>query len=55
MSVETIYKVPEVAAILRVDSNTVYRLIETGSLDCPRVGRVIRITQAQLDRFLTGS
>jgi excisionase family DNA binding protein len=44
--------VPEVAAILRVERGTVYRLIETGALECTRVGRVIRVTQAQINRFL---
>lgn len=47
-----LYRVPEVADILRCDKSTVYRLIEAGRLDVVRLGRSIRITQAAINKFL---
>lgn len=42
----------EAAAYLGVNPRTLYRLIDDGSLPAYRIGRVIRLTQADLDAFL---
>lgn len=42
----------EVAAMLRVSSMTVYRLIQAGELPALRVGRSYRILRADVDRYL---
>lgn len=47
-----LYRVPEVAEILRCDKSTVYRLVEAGRLNVVRLGRSFRITQAEINRFL---
>ncbi len=47
--------VAEVAAILRVSSMTVYRLIQSGELRAVRVGRSYRITEIELDEFVARS
>lgn len=44
--------VGEVAAILRVSSMTVYRLINAGSLPAARIGRSFRVRQEDLDRYV---
>ena len=42
----------EVAAVMRVSTMTVYRLIKAGSLPAVRVGRSYRVAEDDLDRFL---
>ena len=42
----------EVAAVMRVSTMTVYRLIKAGSLPALRVGRSYRVAEDDLDRFL---
>jgi len=44
--------VGEVAAILRVSTMTVYRLINGGQLPAVRIGRSFRVREAELDRYL---
>jgi excisionase family DNA binding protein len=44
--------VGEVAAVLRVSTMTVYRLINAGQLSAVRIGRSFRLRQEDLDRFL---
>lgn len=44
--------VKEVSARLGVSKMTVYRLIEDGDLGAYRIGRQLRVTHAQLSRFL---
>jgi excisionase family DNA binding protein len=44
--------VAEVAAILRVSTMTVYRLIRTGQLAAVRVGHGWRIPQDAVERYL---
>lgn len=46
------YTVPEVAKKLRVDPRLLYREIEAGRLEAVRIGRLIRITNEQLDSYL---
>jgi len=42
----------EVAAVLRVSSMTVYRLINSGQLPAVRIGRSFRVDAEELDRYL---
>jgi excisionase family DNA binding protein len=44
--------VGEVAAVLRVSSMTVYRLINSGDLPAVRIGRSFRLRPEDLDRYL---
>jgi excisionase family DNA binding protein len=45
--------VGEVAAILRVSTMTVYRLINSGELRAARIGRSFRLREEDLDRYVT--
>jgi excisionase family DNA binding protein len=45
--------VPEVAALLRVSTMTVYRLVDGGMLRGLRVGRSIRLPRASVREFLS--
>lgn len=42
----------EVAAVLRVSSMTVYRLINAGELPAVRIGRSFRVRTEDLERYL---
>jgi excisionase family DNA binding protein len=44
--------VAEVAAILRVSTMTVYRLIKSGDLPAVRVGKSYRLSEDEVDRYL---
>jgi len=44
--------VPEVARMLRVGANTVYREIQKGHLKASRVGRLIRVQSVDVQRYL---
>lgn len=44
--------VGEVAAVLRVSTMTVYRLINAGELPAVRIGRSFRLRQEDFDRYL---
>ena len=44
--------VAEVAAMMRVSTMTVYRLIKAGDLPAVRVGKSYRIREDDVDRFL---
>lgn len=44
--------VAEVAAVLRVSTMTVYRLINAGELPAARIGRSFRVRTGDLDRYL---
>lgn len=47
--------VKEAADFLRVNPKTIYALIAAGKLAAVRVGRVIRIPRAALDRLSSGA
>lgn len=47
-----LYTVPEVARLLRVGANTVYREIQKGHLKASRVGRLIRVQSVDVQRYL---
>lgn len=52
---EPVYKACEVAALLRVSVDTVYRLISGGELDVIKVGkRGYRIKKSVADAYLAG-
>ena len=44
--------VQEVAALMRVSSMTVYRLIKAGDLPAVRVGRSFRVSELDVDTYL---
>jgi excisionase family DNA binding protein len=44
--------VGEVAALLRVSTMTVYRLINSGALPALRIGRSFRLREEDLDHYL---
>jgi excisionase family DNA binding protein len=51
-----VLKVPEIAALLRVDQKTVRDIIARGELRAIRLGRrgLVRVARAVLDRYLEG-
>ena len=49
---DALLSVREVADALGVNPETIRRLIHDGRLDAIRVGRVLRIDRAELDRFI---
>jgi len=49
---EKLYTVPEVARILRVGANTVYREIQKGNLNATRVGRLIRVREVEVAKYI---
>jgi excisionase family DNA binding protein len=51
---DEVLTVAEVAAMLRVSTMTVYRLIKSGQLAALRVGRSYRILATDVDRYLAG-
>lgn len=48
----TVYKVRELAKMLKVHPNTIFNWIYKGELKTLRVGRDYRITEEQLNQFL---
>lgn len=50
---ETYYTPQEVAIMLKVDRNTVYRYLSSGKLDAIYVGSQRRISKTDLERFLS--
>lgn len=44
----------EAAKYLRVNPQTVYRLLNEGTLHGAKVGRTWRVRRSELDRFLAG-
>lgn len=49
---EEILTVPEAADYLRVNPASVYRMIQHGTLRPLRVGRVIRLTKTEIERWV---
>ena len=45
--------VQEVAEVLRVSTMTVYRLIKAGELPAVRVGRSFRVSEPDVDAYLS--
>ena len=49
---DALYTPEELAEILKISKYTVYEMIKRGDLNAHRVGRSLRISEQQLDRFL---
>ncbi len=47
-----VYKVSEVARMLRVDARTVYGMIDRGELPQIKAGRIIRVPRGPVDALL---
>ena len=52
---DTIYTIEEVALMLKVSIYAVRQWVRMGKLDHMRVGKMIRISQEQLEDFITRS
>lgn len=46
------YTVPEAAAILKMQPKFVYRKTRSGEIKCCHFGRMVRITEAQLQEYM---
>lgn len=51
---EEIRTVAEAAKFLRCSTAYVYKLVNDGSLKAFRLGRAIRLTQSELERYTSG-
>ena len=47
-------KVPEVASELRIARSRVYELVGEGEIPSVRIGRSVRVSRKELDRWLEG-
>lgn len=47
-----VYKVKEVAGLLRIPLSRMYELVESGEIPCIRLGRSIRIPRSVVERLL---
>ena len=45
-------KVPEVAEVLRIARSRAYELVGSGEIPSVRIGRSVRISRRELDRWL---
>lgn len=52
MSTEQLYTVAEVAAMMRVSKMTVYRLVQSGTIDSIRFGRSYRVPKSAVREYL---
>ena len=48
------YTIAEVSEIVRVSRRTLYAWSDTGKLKTVKIGRGLRVPQAELDRILAG-
>lgn len=55
MTPERLYTLDDVADLFRCSRRTIERLVEHGRLRPLRLGRATRITQRELDAFLSAS
>ena len=44
--------VPEIAGILNVSKNTVYRMAENGDLQAYKIGQLLRVPESEVERYL---
>lgn len=49
---EKFYSLEEVAELLGVNYQLIYRLVRSGDLPAIKIGRIYRVTQAGLDEYL---
>ncbi len=52
VSTGQLYTVAEVAAMMRVSKMTVYRLVQSGTINCIRFGRSYRVPQSAVRDYL---
>lgn len=45
-------KVPEVAEVLRIARSRAYELVQNGEIPAVRIGRSVRVSRKELDRWL---
>jgi excisionase family DNA binding protein len=45
-------KVPEVAEVLRIARSRAYELVDSGEIPSIRIGRSVRVSRRELDRWL---
>lgn len=45
-------KVPEVAEVLRIARSRAYELVGTGEIPAVKIGRSVRVSRKELDRWL---
>jgi excisionase family DNA binding protein len=55
MTEPKVYTVEELAALLKVNPRTVYKMVDAGQIRSVRAGRQIRIPQEALDAYLRGA
>ena len=53
MATATFYTVPEVAKMVRLTADHIYRVTKSGELGTYKIGRKVLISQEQLERWLT--
>ncbi|BBL79468.1 excisionase [Rubrobacter xylanophilus] len=47
-------KVPEVAEVLRIARSRAYELVASGEIPAVRIGRSVRVSRKELDRWVEG-
>ncbi len=47
-------KVPEVAQVLRIARSRAYELVADGEIPAVKIGRSVRVSRKELDRWLEG-
>lgn len=52
MATQIFYTIPQVAELLGLTNDHIYRVTKSGELGCYKIGRMVRITQEQLDLWL---
>lgn len=55
MNEDILYKPEEIAKKLKITKNTVYEMIKRGDLDAHRLGKHLRISEAQFETYLLKS
>lgn len=53
MTMRTFYTVPEVAKMMHVTADHIYRVTKSGELGTYKIGRKVLISQEQLERWLS--
>lgn len=53
MSAQTFYTVPEVAKMLGLSADHIYRVTNSGELGSFKIGRAVRISHVQLNEWLS--
>lgn len=53
MTMGTFYTVPEVAQMVRLTADHIYRVTKSGELGSFKIGRKVLVSQEQLERWLS--